>query len=248
MSRLCGGNEKRLTRQPWIALCAIILGASYAGAQVGQDPVNQETGVISFTEPKERDPLLQHAKETYVSFGCAYCHGVDLRTRNGETADLLHSALVGQDDSGNLLGKVLRAGIPQTPKLSPMPQFSDLSDREIDEILLWIHYARQQGRYKELMDAPSAAGSARAGKSYFDKSCASCHSPADLATRVKKYDAATLKEHLLRPDFLIAPRSFKVDQLNDSDLAAARKRHGALLENYTIQDIANLMAYVPGTK
>jgi mono/diheme cytochrome c family protein len=240
--------KMRLKGDLWIVGCSVILAASGAGAQVNQDPVNKETGVISFTEPIERDPVLQHAKETYISFGCAYCHGVDLRTRNGEAADLLHSPLVGKDDNGNLLGKVLRAGIPQTPKYSPMPQFSDLSDKQIDEIVLWIHYARQQGRYRELIDAQSAPGSATVGKSYFDKSCASCHSQADMANVVQKYDTTTLKAHLIRPDALSAPLSFKVDRLNDTKIAVARKRHWALLENYTAQDVANILAYVQGTK
>jgi mono/diheme cytochrome c family protein len=240
--------EVRLKRQLWMALCSVILGAIHAEAQVGQDPVNKQTGVVSFTEPKERDQLLQHAKETYVSFGCAYCHGVDLKTRNGEATDLLRSASVGQDDNGNVLGKILRAGIPQTPKLSPMPQFSDLSDKQIDEIVVWMHYARQQGRYRELMDTKNASGSAPAGKSYFEKACASCHSPAHMADAVKKYDGTAFKANLLRPNILSALRSFKMDQLNDTKMAAARKRHGALLENYTAQDIANLTAYAQGTK
>lgn len=236
------------TKQLWTALYSLSLMASYAGGQVSQDAVNRQVGVISFTEPRERDPLLQHAKEIYVSFGCAYCHGVDLRTRNGEATDLLHSTLVGQDDNGNILGKVLRAGIPQTPKLSPMPQFSDLSDTEIAQIVEWIHYARQQGRFKELNDGPGGSGSAAAGKSYFDKSCASCHSQADMTKVAKKYDTPGFKAHLLRPDFLDAPRSFTIDQLNDTKMAAARNRHGKLLENYTAEDLANLMAYVRGTK
>src|SRR4051794_30874377 len=171
----------RLTKHLWTALCSVSLVASYAGGQVSQDTVNKQPGLISFTEPRERDPLLQHAKETYVIFGCAYCHGVDLRTRNGEATDLLHSSLVGQDDNGNLVGNVLRDGIPQTPKLSPMPQFSDLSDAQIGSIVQWIDYARQQGRFKELNDVPAAWGSAAPGKSSFAQAGPSSRRQAGMA-------------------------------------------------------------------
>jgi len=108
------------------------------------------------------DPVLQHAKETYVLFGCAYCHGLNLVAR-GEAADLMHSALVGRDQNGNVIGPLLRAGIPQTPKLSPMPQFSDLSDQQISAIVTWIHYARQQGLAREAARTETGGGAGNAG-------------------------------------------------------------------------------------
>src|SRR5580704_13346532 len=231
-------------RHFYLFFCALILVAGSAAAQGG----NGEKGVINFVTPVLADPVLQHSKETYVSFGCAYCHGVDLHTR-GEAADLMHSTLVGKDQNGDFIGAVLRVGIPQTAKLSPMPQFSDLSDREIADIVQWIHYARQQGRYAELT-APGAPeqGSADAGKTYFAQSCSSCHSSTgDLAGVGKKYDPATLKTHILRPAFVDAPKSWKVGQLHDAK-DAARQKHLALLENYTPADVANLVAYLQTLK
>src|SRR4051794_27689680 len=78
-------------------------------------------GVVNFVEPILPDPVLQHSKEVYVLNGCAYCHGVDLKVRNGEAADLLHSPIVAADKNGSVIGPLLRQGIPQTAKLSPMP-------------------------------------------------------------------------------------------------------------------------------
>src|SRR5262249_22318190 len=92
--------------------------------------VSKETYDFNFIGQPLADPVLQHAKETFVLFGCAYCHGLNLVAR-GEATDLMHSGLVGRDMNGNLIGPLLRAGIPQTAKLSPMPQFSDLSDQQI---------------------------------------------------------------------------------------------------------------------
>ena len=73
---------------------------------------------------------MQHNKETFVIYGCAYCHGLYL-TPVGEAADLRKSNIVGADVNGNLIGKILHNGIPLTAKSSPMPQYSDLNDEDI---------------------------------------------------------------------------------------------------------------------
>lgn len=227
----------------YLLIVAIIASVMTAAAQ---DPAAQR-GVVNFAAPILPDPLLQHSKEIYILNGCAYCHGVDLVVRNGEAADLLHSTLVGKDENGNLIGPLLRAGIPQTPKLSPMPQFSDLSDSEIADLVRWIHYARQQGRYKEIMDAKgSTLGDARAGKTYFDQKCAPCHSvDGDFTGIGKKYATPfSLKDQVLRPMFLNVSESWKTDQPRDSRSAAARQRHFMLLENYSAKDVSNIVAYL----
>lgn len=87
------------------------------------------------------DTIMQHNKETFVIYGCAYCHGLYL-TPVGEAADLRKSTIVGADVNGNLIGKILLNGIPLTAKSSPMPQYSDLKDEEIKAISAYIHYAR----------------------------------------------------------------------------------------------------------
>jgi mono/diheme cytochrome c family protein len=233
-------------KQLYMLFCAVILAAGFAAAQ----NTNSQRGVINFVTPILPDPLLQHSKETYVLYGCAYCHGVDLVVRNGEAADLMHASLVGKDENGDLIGPLLRAGIPQTPKLSPMPQFADLSDQQIADIVRWIHYARQQGRYRELIEAKNPGpGNATAGKEYFDKACSSCHSAqGDMAKIDMKYDATALKAQILHPTFLDTHQSWKVDQMHDTRAAIARQRHFALLENYSAEDVANLMAYLLATK
>ena len=231
-------------------VCLLLLGLWLATGMAGAQDVNSHRGVINFAEPILKDPLLQHSKEIYILNGCVYCHGVDLVVRNGEAADLMHSKLVGQDQNGNVIGPLLRAGIPQTPKLSPMPQFSDLSDSEIADIVRWVHYARQQGHYKEVMDAKEMApGNAAAGKTYFSEKCASCHSlETDFSKLGSKYNKAELEAQILRPKFLDAPKSLKIDQTHDSKLDAARLRHLALLENYTPEDVNNLIVFLQSNK
>ena len=223
----------------------LIITAALAAAQ----PARSDDYDVNYIGPRMADPVLQHSKETYVLFGCSYCHGLYLVAR-GEATDLMHSSLVGRDENANLIGPLLRAGIPQTAKLSPMPQFSDLSDQQISDIAKWIHYARQQGRYKELVEAKvSGTASSAAGRMYFEKACVSCHSAiGDLAKAARGQDPSALKSQILRPKFLAAAPSWKLDDLKDVKTSDARRRHLALLENYSAEDLANLMAYLQNIK
>lgn len=238
--------EMRMT--PQRRLCMLACGLLLAsGVVAGQSPVPSTTMAragydIDFIGVPLADPVMQHAKETYVLFGCAYCHGVTLIAR-GEATDLMRSAIVGADVNGERIVGLLRAGIPQTAKLSPMPQFSDLSDQQLHDIARYIHYARQEGRYKELSGASLGSGDAAAGRAFFDRQCASCHAD-DLSGIGRRYDAATLRDRLLRPRALIGVPSFAVVALRDAKRSAARERHDRLLENYTPAQVANLMAYL----
>ena len=226
----------------WPVVCGVLLIGGAAAAQSGARPGYD----VAFIGPPLADPVMQYNKESYVTYGCAYCHGVDLVPR-GEAADLRQSAVVGSDVDGSLIVRVLRAGIPKTSKLSPMPQYSDLSDQQLSAIAAWIHYARQRDRLTSLSRAMLPPGSAIAGRTYFEKMCSSCHSASgDLAGIGRKYDPAKLRAQVLEPAALAANASIKVDRLGDGRLSEARKRHHALLENYTVGQIADLLAYVTG--
>ena len=59
---------------------------------------------------------------------------------------------------------LLKAGIPQTASYRPCRSF-DLSDQQLNAIATWIHYARAQGRFKELTEGKDPPpGNADAGK------------------------------------------------------------------------------------
>ena len=222
-----------------VVIASVQIARPQRAARLGYD--------VEFIGEPMADPVLQHGKETYVLFGCAYCHGLYLVSR-GEATDLMHSRLVGRDENANLIGPLLRAGIPQTAKLSPMPQFSDLSDQQIADIARWIHYARREGRYKELMAAANP-GDVPAGKSYFEQTCSACHAvDRDLAHIGTRYDAMTLRSSVLDPPRLNAEPSYKLDELHDTKLATARQRHHALLENYTADEVAHLVSYLQSVK
>ena len=222
---------------------AFVCGSATRAQSPRSDAAVRPDYDMDYLGPPLPDPLMQHAKETYVSFGCAYCHGLTLLPR-GEAADLMHSVLVGADVDGSTIVPLLRAGIPQTPKLSPMPQFSDLSDQQLHAIARYIHYARQQGRLRELTESTRAiAGDSAVGKSYFDERCSECHR-ADLDGISKKYDLLTLRETMLAPGRLRGSTSFAVPSMEDDRTASGRQRHATLLENYAPRDVANLIAYL----
>ena len=140
--------------------------------------------------------VMQQAKETYVVFGCAYCHGVTLTPR-GEATDLMHSALVGSDTNGDRIAALLRAGIPQTAKLSPMPQFSDLSDRQLHDIAQ-LHPLRAPARTLQgnCRGEPRQLATPPPGRRTSIRTARSCHA-ADLNGIGKKYDATAMRDHLL---------------------------------------------------
>jgi len=228
-----------------LLVCAATFAAGSLAAQ--SSPTGSQAAAhpgydVDYIGPPLPDATLQGAKETYVVFGCAYCHGITLTPR-GEAADLMHSALVGADTNGDTIAAILRAGIPRTTKLSPMPQFSDLSDRQLHDIARYIHYARQQGRYREIVEATAPPGDAAAGGSSFAQNCGSCHA-ADLDGIGKKYDAIGIRDRLLKPARLESTQVFTLDALNDTRMVTGRQRHRVLLENVSPAEVANLIAYL----
>lgn len=221
-------------------LAAVVSVAAQSGARSGYNE--------AFIGPPLADPVMQYNKESYVMYGCAYCHGVNLVPR-GEAPDLRRSALVGGDVDGSVIVRALRAGFPQTTKLSPMPQYSDLSEQQLNAIASWIHYARQRDRHTALTQAPPATGDASAGQKDFDARCRSCHAGAAQLTGIgTKYDAASLRARLLEPPGLTRRNAFALDTLRDNQTATARLRHERLLENYSTEQVANLVGYLQTLK
>lgn len=180
---------------------------------------------------------LEQGRKIFVESSCHFCHGVDLTQTNMGSADLLHSPIVGADQDGNLIGPIVKAGLPNLQ--TSMPSFYDLSDQDILYLARYVHYLRQQGRYKELMAADLSAGNAQAGKTYFNGpgGCSKCHSPmGDLAAIASRYDAKTLRSKFLMPNGTARKQSVT--------LSAGAQQHLQLLENYDPTDAANVLAYM----
>jgi mono/diheme cytochrome c family protein len=204
--------------------------SSFAGAQTTEN--KRDAG--GFPAPT---PALERGRTVYVLNACHFCHGIDLTGATMGAADLMHSPLVGADEKGNIIGAVVLSGKPNLQ--TAMPQYPDLSKAQIEDLVEYIHYLRQVGRYKELTGAAQpGAGDAKSGEEYFGANCSSCHSiTSDLAGVARKYDGATLRSRLLRPGPAITP--------DGSDgIAAGRRQHLKLLERYSDEDVQNLLAYL----
>ncbi len=185
---------------------------------------------------------LERGRTVYVISSCHFCHGIDLTGAAMGAADLMHLPLVGRDEDGNLIGPIVHMGLPNLQ--TAMPQYPDYTTEQISDLAAYIHYLRQQGRYRELTAANTAKmpGDAKAGASYFTGAgkCETCHSVSgDLAGIGSKYDSAALRSRVLRP----GPDPV-VSEGASPDLAA----HLKLLERYSDADVRNLVAYLQTAK
>jgi len=115
--------------------------------------------------------VLERGRATY-STNCAFCHGADTRGGDGGPS-LLRSALVLDDQNGELIGPVILTGRADRG----MPKFA-LTAAQITEIAAFVHSFRVAG-YDSSRSQPTTivVGDAAAGERYFAGKCASCHSP-----------------------------------------------------------------------
>ena len=185
---------------------------------------------------------LERGRAVYVLNHCHFCHGDDLTRATMGAANLTQSALVGADEDGNMIGPLVKAGLPNLQ--TAMPSYVELTSQEIVDLARYVHYLRQQARFSEFTRATDTqAGDRRAGETYFNGAgkCQSCHSKTgDLAGVGRKYDAATLRRRILRP----GPAK-PTDGVNPTIGEAAHLR---LLENYAAADVQNLVAYLAGSR
>ena len=218
--------------------CWAILPVAVIGLAIG----------VRAAPPQERDAggfgaptaALERGRAVYVLNHCHFCHGVDLTKATMGAANLSQSPLVGADTDGDAIGPVVMAGLPNLQ--TAMPSYRDLTPNEIVDLARYIHYLRQQAKYRELTGAPGApTGDAASGKQYFGRTCASCHSPSgNLAGVGRRHDAATLRVRLLRPD-PAAP-------VEGVPVTAGHAAHLRLLENYTRQNVEDPVAYLGGLR
>lgn len=187
-------------------------------------------------------PKLERGRTVYVISSCHFCHGIDLTGAAMGAADLMHMPLVGRDENGNFIGPIVRAGLPNLQ--TAMPQYPDYTPEQISDLAAYIHYLRQQGRFRELTStAHEGASDAKAGAEYFNSAgakCNTCHSiTGDLAGIGTKYDAARMRVRLLRP----GPQNAVLE-----GASAGLSAHLKLLERYTDADVKNVLAYLETLK
>lgn len=215
----------------WYCLAIIVLTIAIDVRLDGR----QERDAGGFKAPTV---ALERGRAVYVLNHCHFCHGDDLTRATMGAANLSQSALVGADQDGNMIGPLVKAGLPNLQ--TAMPSYVDLSSQEIVDLARYIHYLRQQARFRELTRvADVAAGDRSAGEAYFNGAgnCRSCHSvTGDLAGIGRKYDPSTLRARMLRPGSPMPAEG--------ASPTAGEAAHLKLLENYTATDLRDLVAYL----
>ncbi|HEY7303399.1 MAG TPA: c-type cytochrome [Bryobacteraceae bacterium] len=140
--------------------------------------------------------------EVQFSKSCAFCHGSDA-TGTSEGPDLLRSTLVRHDESGNLIGPVIRDGRPG--KGMPPIRLNQTQIADVAAFLDWRLADAGRASPAEAHDLSLEqllTGNAAAGKAFFNGpgNCSRCHSPSrDLAGIAKKYSPADLQARFLYP-------------------------------------------------
>jgi mono/diheme cytochrome c family protein len=222
-----------LQRRARLVVAAIVFFATPWFVTAQQQPPQQDAGGY-----KAPTAALERGRAVYVLNHCHFCHGTDLTQATMGAANLVESAMVGFDQDGKSIGPLVRAGLPNLQ--TAMPSYRDLTAEEMVDLARYIHFLRQQAKYKELVvaSAQAPAGDAQAGRTYFNGvgNCASCHPPADLAGISRKYDARTLRSRLLWPGPAMP--------VEGAAAASGYAAHLRLLENYTRANVDNLLAYL----
>jgi len=214
-------------------LFAIVVAMLTVGLRLD---ARQERDAGGFKAPTA---ALERGRAVYVLNHCHFCHGDDLTRATMGAANLSQSALVGADEDGNMIGPLVKAGLPNLQ--TAMPSYVELTSQEIVDLARYIHYLRQQARFKELNRVAAARVADRsAGEAYFNGAgkCRSCHAmTGDLAGVGRKYDSATLRARILRPG-----------PTDNASPTRGQAAHLKLLENYTATDVEDLVAYLGASR
>jgi mono/diheme cytochrome c family protein len=151
----------------------------------------QDVNYASVEGAKQPLEAVERGAVTF-SKNCASCHGPAAKGLNAQT-DLIGSALVRDDETGEGIGPVLRGG-----HMGPR-----LNDTQIADVVAWLHVqvykAANRGTYEFLN---ILTGDAKEGERYFQGAgkCSSCHSvTGDLAGMGEKYDPPVLQSLWLNP-------------------------------------------------
>jgi mono/diheme cytochrome c family protein len=185
----------------WTILLLLVSASAQSYAQEPQSQHQEDSKAVSTRTflGLGRMPDAKVAAEGAKVFSstCGFCHGVDARGASGP--DLLRSAIVLDDNQGELIGQTVHQGRPA----KGMPAFPSLTDEQIHEIAEYLHLqvelAANRGTYKPLN---VVTGDAKAGESYFNGAgkCNTCHSVSgDLAHIGAKMSPPDLQQDFLYP-------------------------------------------------
>lgn len=177
-----------------VAGAAVLLMLAAAPAPApGQGPAFlREAYPARVTDPV----VVARGRALYIEYGCSFCHGEDTRGAAGGPS-LLRSGLVQRDARGETIAGVVRNGVPNTTMVG-----FPLTERQVADIAEFLHSFELNSRDPARMRPESiVTGDARAGRRYFARQCAGCHSAdRDLRGIAARFpDPRELQQHWLMP-------------------------------------------------
>jgi mono/diheme cytochrome c family protein len=113
---------------------------------------------------------IERGKQTF-SANCSFCHGSD--ARGGETGpNLVRSQIVLDDKNGELIGEIIRKGLPERG----MPPIG-IDAEGVEDVVQFLHSLQniQRGMNSSEVPLDILVGDAAAGETYFKANCAKCH-------------------------------------------------------------------------
>jgi mono/diheme cytochrome c family protein len=144
---------------------------------------------------------VERGQKLFVS-SCGFCHGTT--ARGGENGpDLVRSVMALRDEGGDLIGPVIRNGVPGKG-MPPM----QMADEQIADIAAFVRAQQQAAinrRDYEIQDL--LTGDPKLGEAFFNGAggCNKCHSPTgDLRGIANRYEPVVLQSRFMFP----GPRRF----------------------------------------
>ena len=176
-------------------LCALVPSVPVFGAAQEHQPTQ-----VPRQQQVEDMATVENGRALFRST-CGFCHGED--ATGSRAPDLVRSPITLHDDSGNLLGPVIRNGRPDRG----MPSFSTLKDDQIAAIVAFLHHQANAALHSAHVprDYPLSkllTGNAEEGKAFFYGAggCSQCHSvTGDLAGIAKKMSPIDLQQEMVYP-------------------------------------------------
>jgi cytochrome c oxidase cbb3-type subunit 3 len=176
-------------------LFAAILSSAPAVAQTSPSPPPAATTrTPAFPPHPPADPAVVARGKALYGVNCNFCHGSDARGGEGGP-NLLRSALVLNDQKGELILPVVQNGRGEMPRIN-------LTRDQVSDIAAFLHGFQVGGYDISRMVPPTIlVGDARAGEAVFKTKCAACHSAAgDLKGIASKIpDPKRLQNNFLMP-------------------------------------------------
>lgn len=183
-----------------VGVCVLGLGlASIAGAQ---GPPRRPPDFPAQQRALADAAVIGRGEQIYTA-SCRFCHGADLRGGDSGGPNLLRSQLVFNDKEGELIGPIVTQGSQGAGggMMPPIPMPAE----DIAALAAYLHSVqatmRGQGNPPpgEEKELNVLVGDPSAGKAYFESTCTSCHSAADMKGLAARFpEAMDLQNYWVR--------------------------------------------------